>query len=87
MIKNILLISILLFISTFFYITLKEYLSEANKDKINKNRIEVNTNLEKKIKYLPVLENDTFNVVHFNSEINEKNTKVKRNFWDLIKAK
>tara|TARA_B100000965_G_scaffold372596_1_gene362407 strand:- start:332 stop:595 length:264 start_codon:yes stop_codon:yes gene_type:complete len=87
MIRNILLLSILVFVSGFFYITLIEYLSEENKIKINKNRTEVNIRLEEKMKNIPVLKNDTFDVVHFNSEINEKNTKIKRNFWDLIKLK
>ena len=87
MIRNILLLSILVFVSSFFYITLREYLSEENKIKINKNRIEVNIRLEEKMKNIPILKNDTFDVVHFNSEIGEKNTKTKRNFWDLIKLK
>ena len=34
---------------------------------------------------LPVLLNDTNNVIEFNSGFKEKNNKIKRNFWKLFK--
>ena len=50
------------------------YISNNNREKINFNR----TNI-------PLLKNDTDNVIEFNSGYNDKDNKVKRNFWNLFK--
>ena len=80
--------SIILFLLTifFFFIITKEYLSEKNIKKINKNRMNIETSIEKKTKNLPVLKNDTSNIIEYNNGFNiEKNKQ--RKFWELIKRK
>ena len=86
MYKNLILIFIFFIIILFFYIVSVEYLSEKNKQKINKNRSNINQILIDNKKNLPILENDTSNVIHFNSDDNKKD-RTKRKFWDLIKVK
>ena len=50
------------------------------------NRINIEKILEKKIINLPVLINDTNNVIKFNKSLeNEINNSKKRSFWDLLK--
>ena len=34
---------------------------------------------------LEVLQNDTDDVIEFNTGFNDKKSKIKRNFWDLLK--
>jgi hypothetical protein len=34
---------------------------------------------------LPILKNDTNDIIEFNSGYNEDITKIKRNFWNLFK--
>ncbi len=79
---------LLIFILTvlFFYFVILHYLSEANIKKINLNRSNVEKNLANKSLNLPFLDNDTNNVIEFNSGFNLEN-KNKRKFWDLIKRK
>ena len=79
---------LLIFILTvlFFYFVILHYLSEANIKKINLNRSNIEKNLANKSLNLPFLDNDTNNVIEFNSGFNLEN-KNKRKFWDLIKRK
>jgi|TARA_B110000211_G_scaffold223751_1_gene273976 uncharacterized membrane protein len=86
MYKNFILIFIFFLIIIFFYIVSIEYFSEENKQKINKNRQNINQMLIDNKKNLLILKNDTLNVIHFNSDINKKD-RTKRKFWDLIKVK
>jgi len=80
---NLLLIII---VFLFFFYTLKYYSSNKNIKKINLNRSNVEEILRTKISNLPILKNDTNNVVEFNSSISEeiKDNK-KRSFWNLLK--
>jgi hypothetical protein len=88
MVKNIFnfTILILLLLSLVFVIT--HYLSEKNKKKVLLNRVDIDNKIFNKIENLPILKNDTNNVIEFNSGFqldNEK--KIKRKFWDLIRSK
>jgi hypothetical protein len=74
----------LILVTIFFYNIFNKYLSDDNKKKIYKNRTEDNRSLNEKILNLPVLKNDTLNVIHFNYE-NKQKKKTNRKFWDLIK--
>ena len=80
---NLLLIII---VFLFFFYTLKYYSSNKNIKKINLNRSNVEEILRTKISNLPILKNDTNNVVEFNSSFSEeiKDNK-KRSFWNLLK--
>ena len=88
MINKIKLFFCFFFICIFFYLIVKYYLSDIVKNQINLNR----TTLEKKIAdnnlILPILKNDTNNVIEFNSGFNDnEKKKIKRNFWNLINNK
>ncbi len=55
---------------------------------MNKNRVNIEQVLKKKIKNLQVLKSDTDNVIEFNSSFVEEIDKdKKRKFWDLLKSK
>ena len=73
---------------TFFVITYKYYSSSKNIEIKNFNRNNINEIISTKISDLPVLKNDTDNVVEFNDGFSNeiKNNKL-RSFWDLIKSK
>ena len=84
MIKNIFLFSILSITFLFFYLIFTKYTSNENIKKINLNRLNIEKKFEDKYSELPKLENNTNNVIEFNSGFNIED-KIKRNFWDLIK--
>ena len=84
MLKKIISLLTLLFILLFFYFVISQYLSEKNIKIIKKNRANINKDIIHKISDLPFLENDTNNVIEFNSGFNSED-KNKRKFWDLIK--
>jgi hypothetical protein len=87
MIKNFL--SVLIFLSTFFFIFFitSTYFSNNNKEKINENRINVYTKVKDHLPTLPLLENDTQDVIEFNSGYEDHGNKIKRNFWKLFNKK
>ena len=84
MFKNISIFLILFIVILFFYFTFVKYISDENIKKINLNRLNIEEKIEKRFSDLPILENDTNNIIEFNSGINTEN-QIKRNFWDLIK--
>jgi len=82
-IKNIFyLISYIIFI-TFIIVF---YFSDENIRSINKSRSLSYENLNKKIKNLPLLKNDTVNIIEYtkDSEVQKKKKKYYK-FFDLIK--
>ena len=84
MIKNTLSVIIFIFLISFFYFFGKLYFSESQKNKINKNRETISQIINNNISELPVLTNDTNNVIEFNSGFESEKNKVKRNFWKLF---
>lgn len=71
----------------FFFITIfNYYFSEKNMSLIKKNRTNLTANTIENISKLPVLPNDTHNVIEFNSGFKNSNDRnFKRNFWELFK--
>jgi hypothetical protein len=61
------------------------YISDKNIKKINTNRANVYKKIEENISNLPLLTNDTNDVIEFNSGYDNDNNKIKRNFWKLFK--
>ena len=52
------------------------------------NRLNIEENLKNRSINLPILDNDTNNVIEFNSSFsNEIEKEKKRNFWNLLKIK
>mgnify|MGYP001433553773 CR=1 FL=1 len=81
-IKSIIFFTILFIFLLFFTFY---YFSENNRQQITKNRLGLSNNIEKKISELPLLENDTKNIIEYLSfDVNEKKIK-KRYFWELLK--
>ncbi len=79
---------ILTLIITFIFSVFNFYLSSKNIDKRNFNRTNIDKILESKIDDLPLLENDTNNIIQFNDSFNnEFQIEKKRSFWDLLKNK
>ena len=62
------------------------YSSNKNIDAKNYNRKNIDQILKEKIIDLPVLKNDTNNVIEFNNSLkDETEENKKRSFWDLLK--
>ena len=62
------------------------YSSNKNVDAKNYNRKNIDRILKEKIYDLPVLKNDTNNVIEFNNSLkDETEENKKRSFWDLLK--
>ena len=70
----------------FFFNIYNYYSSNKNIKNINLKRLNIEEILKNKTLNLPVLKNDTNNVIEFNSSFSEeiKDNK-KRNFWNLLK--
>tara|TARA_B100001142_G_C13873650_1_gene477029 strand:+ start:71 stop:334 length:264 start_codon:yes stop_codon:yes gene_type:complete len=70
----------------FFFNIYNYYSSNKNIKNINLNRSNIEEIVKTKISNIPILENDTDNVIEFNSSFSEEiqNNK-KRSFWDLLK--
>ena len=67
------------------YLLITNYLSEKNISKIYKNRKNVDQQINEQITNLPILKNDTDNIIEYNYGFNSNNKKIKRNFWNLLK--
>ena len=72
----------------FFYNIYNHYSSDKNIKDINLNRSNIDEILKDKISSLTILENDTNNVIEFNSSFSEEiNNNETRSFWNLLKSK
>jgi|TARA_B100002052_G_scaffold268521_1_gene267226 hypothetical protein len=83
-------IKILLFLLVliFFSITFKYYSSNKNIAAKDFNRNNIDKILNTKISDLPILQNDTNNVIEFNDGFSNENKSDKpRSFWNLLKSK
>ena len=75
------------FLIIFFILFIFKYYS-SKKNVINKdfNRINIDKILDEKVRDLPVLLNDTNNIIEFNDSFdNEIKDEKKRSFWELLK--
>ena len=79
--------NIIIFLIVVFFILsiFKYYISSKNIQKTKLNRLNIDSIILEKMSRLPVLENDTNNVIVFNDSLNEQIKKdKKRSFWDLL---
>ena len=77
-----------LLIILFIVIIYKHYSSNKNISIKDYNRSNIDKILKEKIKDLPILVNDTNNVIKFNNSLNNGITEEKkRSFWDLLKTR
>ncbi len=78
----------LFFFILFLFSTFKYYVSNTNIKTTNFNRTNVDEILKEKMLELPILQNDTNNVIEFNDTFkNEIKEEKKRSFWNLLKFK
>ncbi len=75
-----------LLIIIFIFSIYNYYSSNKNIDAKNYNRKNIDQILKKKIVDLPVLKNDTNNVIEFNNSLKDDiEENKKRSFWNLLK--
>ena len=75
-----------LLIIIFIFNIYNYYSSDKNVDAKNYNRKNIDQILKEKIIDLPILNNDTNNVIEFNNSFKDEiEENKKRNFWDLLK--
>ena len=85
MFNKILNILYFIIIIIFLYFLFSNYFSEKNVKKIYKNRTNLESYLEMHFSDLPILKNDTKNIINYNFENPGINKIKKRGFWDLLK--
>ena len=82
--KKILNIFGVILIITFFFSAYKYYSSNKNIETKNYNRNNIDQIISSKISNLPILKNDTKNVIEFNNGYSNEIDKP-RSFWNLLK--
>ena len=87
MIRNLLKAAYILTIIFYLLFIFIIYFSSDNRSKIIKNRSNFNYNMQKKNFNLPILENDTNNIIEYNFEGSKNNKIKKRYFWNLLDDK
>ena len=82
---NLLLFIIILNFSLYTY---KYYSSDKNLKVKKFNRNNINQIINEKVSKLPILQNDTSNVIEFNNSLsNDMQIEKPRSFWNLLKSK
>jgi len=84
MLKEVKYVVYLLTIFFFIFFVIKFYLSENNIKWSNEVILQYQNILDKKFDNLPIIKNDTNNIIEYTSEIEEFKNKKQRKFWDLI---
>ena len=85
MVKNFLSVLIFLFLFSFLFFVVNTYLSNNKKTLINKKKEIVLQKIKDSINELPILINDTNNIIEFNPGFENENNKIERSFWKLFK--
>jgi len=83
MLKEIRYLIFVFVISLFIFFTLKYYFSDTNKKKSYRSLNNINKEIAVYLKNLPVLEDDTKNIIEYVEE-NSNKKKKKFNFWKLL---
>ena len=85
MLKEIRYFIFLLVIAFFIFFTGKYYISDFNKKKSYRSILDIDKKIKIYSKELPVLENDTKDIIQYVEKSNE-NKKKKFNFWKLLET-
>ena len=83
MLKEIKYLIFIVIITLFIFFTGKYYFSDENIKKSYRSYKNINEKIKIYSKDLPILENDTKNVIEYIKQTNEKKKK-KFNFWKLL---
>ena len=74
-----------IFISLFLFFTIKYYFSDLNKKKSYRSLNSIDEKLEIFTSQLPILKNDSNNIIEYVEQTNDKKKK-KYNFWKLLES-
>ena len=86
MLNKVLTIFQFLIIISFLLLTNFYYFSDKNVEKINTNRVNLSSKIRKSLDELPLLIDDTQNIIEYqNNDTNLEKIK-KRSFWDLLNS-
>ena len=86
MLKEVKYVVYLLTIFFFIFFVMKFYLSENNIKWSNKVVLQYQNTLDKKFINLPIIKDDTNDIIEYTSEIEDFKNKKQRKFWDLLKT-
>ena len=86
MLKEVRYLVYLLTIFFFIFFTTKFYLSESNIKRSNKIILQYHNELDKKFSNLPIIKDDTKDIIEYTNEIEEFKNKKERKFWNLFKT-
>ncbi len=86
MLKEVKYVVYLLIIFFFIFFVIKFYLSENNIKWSNKVILQYQNILDKKFINLPIIKDDTNDIIEYTSEIEDFKNKKQRKFWDLLKT-
>jgi|TARA_B100000123_G_scaffold158290_1_gene117088 hypothetical protein len=82
MIKEIKYLIFIIIISSFLFFTIRYYFSDNNEKRNYRSLNQINQKLNNYAKKLPILENDTQNIIQYVEQNNTKKKKYK--FWKLL---
>ena len=86
MLKEVKYVVYLLTIFFFIFFVIKFYLSENNIKWSNKVILQYQNKLDKKFINLPIIKDDTNDIIEYTNEIEDFKNKKQRKFWDLLKT-
>ena len=86
MLKEVRYVVYLLTIFFFIFFIIKFYLSENNIKRSNMVILQYQEDLDKKFNNLPIIKNDTNDIIEYTYEIEDFKNKKQRKFWDLLKT-
>ena len=86
MLKEVKYVVYLLTIFFFIFFVIKFYFSENNIKWSNKVILQYQNILDKKFINLPIVKDDTKDIIEYTSEIEDFKNKKQRKFWDLLKT-
>ena len=85
MFKEVKYIVYLFTIFFFIFFVIKFYISEDNIKRSNKVIFQYKNELDKRFSNLPIIKDDTNDIIEYTSEIEDFKNKKQRKFWDLFK--
>ena len=86
MLKEVKYLVYLLTIFFFIFFVIKFYFSENNIKWNNKVILQYHNIFDKKFISLPIIKDDTNDIIEYTSEIEDFKNKKQRKFWDLLKT-
>jgi SMC interacting uncharacterized protein involved in chromosome segregation len=85
MLKEIKYFIFIFIISLFLFLTIRYYFSDTNKKNSYRSLINIDEKIETYSEKLPILEDDTKNIIEYVEQLNNKKKK-KFNFWKLLES-